>query len=209
VGGLGRARRDDHPKRGIRFLVTRVDASNSLDIPVWIALQGHYSSFDRLSVGTIDLPVVPIGRRWVCLRRRANQWFLFARLGPARGAYASSRTLGSGCDGREAAHETNALISRTAKSCGPDASMPASRWRRCLRIALATVATKPDHRGEYEAAVKTIRAGKVEPIDFACGDCRVLFVARKPRAHRRPAFPAPSIRATRFRIARANHRCGI
>jgi len=53
-----------------------------------------------------------------------------------------------------------------------------------------TVATKPDHRGELEAAVKTIRAGKVEPIDFACGDCPRAFFARKPRvkANARPSL---------------------
>jgi hypothetical protein len=38
-------------------------------------------------------------------------------------------------------------FSRTAKSCGPDASTPASSLRE---EAQATVTNKPDHRGEYE-----------------------------------------------------------
>jgi hypothetical protein len=37
---------------------------------------------------------------------------------------------------------------RTAKSCGPGASMVGVKRRRS--ICEATVTTKPDHRGEYE-----------------------------------------------------------
>jgi hypothetical protein len=36
---------------------------------------------------------------------------------------------------------------RTAKSCGPDASTPASSWRSYPPM---TVTRKPDHRGEHE-----------------------------------------------------------
>jgi hypothetical protein len=36
---------------------------------------------------------------------------------------------------------------RTAKSCGPDASTPASSWRKYPPM---TVTRKPDHRGEPE-----------------------------------------------------------
>ena len=39
---------------------------------------------------------------------------------------------------------------RTAKSCGPDASMVGVKLVMMLRITRATVTTKPDHRGEYE-----------------------------------------------------------
>ena len=42
------------------------------------------------------------------------------------------------------------VILRTAKSCGPDASMVGVKLAMMLRITLATVTTKPDHRGEYE-----------------------------------------------------------
>jgi hypothetical protein len=44
----------------------------------------------------------------------------------------------------------------TAKSCGPDASTPASSWRS---NSPATVTNKPDRRGEHEVTVKTIACG--------------------------------------------------
>jgi hypothetical protein len=37
---------------------------------------------------------------------------------------------------------------RTAKSCGPDISTLMSSW--WVRLPLATVTRKPDHRGEHE-----------------------------------------------------------
>jgi hypothetical protein len=53
---------------------------------------------------------------------------------------------------------------RTAKSCGPDASTPASSWQKYLPM---TVATKPGHQGELEAAVKTIAQGRPGvPVDL-------------------------------------------
>jgi hypothetical protein len=51
-------------------------------------------------------------------------------------------------DAGSAADESAYL--RTAKSCGPDASMVGVKLAMMLRITLATVTTKPDHRGEYE-----------------------------------------------------------
>jgi hypothetical protein len=42
------------------------------------------------------------------------------RSAPVRGTYASSRTLGAGCGGRDSARD-EARLSRTAKPCGPDA----------------------------------------------------------------------------------------
>jgi hypothetical protein len=50
---------------------------------------------------------------------------------------------------------------RTAKSCGPDASTPASS----LQISQATVATKPDRRGEHGISRKPLR-----------GECREMPV---------------------------------
>jgi hypothetical protein len=66
-----------------------------------------------------------------------------------RGASRSSRTLGAGCDGRMDTRRRCASM-RTAKSCGPDASTPASS---CVnRFRAATVTRKPDHRGEHEVS---------------------------------------------------------
>jgi hypothetical protein len=54
-------------------------------------------------------------------------------------------------DASSAADESAYL--RTAKSCGPDASMVGVKFSRSKLLASfwgATVTTKPDHRGEYE-----------------------------------------------------------
>ena len=48
--------------------------------------------------------------------------------------------------------------SRTAKSCGPDASTLAFKSRGGIREA--TVTNKPDHRGEREISRKTIVQGR-------------------------------------------------
>jgi hypothetical protein len=50
-------------------------------------------------------------------------------------------------DADDAADES--VILRTAKSCGPDASTPASSLTEEI-FREATVTRKPDHRGEYE-----------------------------------------------------------
>ena len=43
---------------------------------------------------------------------------------------------------------TRALILRTAKSCGPDASMVGVKLAEVIPPAMVT--TKPDHQGEHE-----------------------------------------------------------
>src|SRR5207244_5848208 len=83
-------------------------------------------------------------------------------------------------------------LTRTAKSCGSDASTPASSLRE---EAQTTVTNKPDRRGEHEISRKTIARGV--PGDFRCdrGDyARVLVLFRTRGCGRiaRPAFPAPS-----------------
>src|SRR6266550_1950511 len=80
-------------------------------------------------------------------------------------------------------------LTRTAKSCGPDAPMLASSLRE---EAQATVSNKPGHRGEHEVSRKTIARGM--PGDFRCdrGDyARVLcFISHaRLRAHRAPGIP--------------------
>jgi len=59
--------------------------------------------------------------------------------------------------------------SRTAKACGPDASTLASTRRQCLRIALGTVARKPDSPGRA-------RHRPLKP--FACGNAGLLWRTR-------------------------------
>ena len=54
-------------------------------------------------------------------------------------------------------------FSRTAKSCGPDASTLASSRRESFPPA--TVTNKPDRRGEHEVSRKTIARGMPgEPV---------------------------------------------
>jgi len=83
---------------------------------------------------------------------------------------------------------------RTAKSCGPDISTLISSWRRCFGIASVTVTRKPDHRGEHEAAVKTV--AQETPDDPALPvvtcSCAFFFAREAAGAARHPAFPAPS-----------------
>jgi hypothetical protein len=52
-------------------------------------------------------------------------------------------------------------LKRTAKSCGPDASTPASSsWE--ASFSGATVTRKPDRRGEHEVSRKTTAQGRPE-----------------------------------------------
>ena len=81
---------------------------------------------------------------------------------------------------------------RTAKSCGSDASTPASSLREEAQM---TVTNKPDRRGEHEVSRKTIARGM--PGDFRRdrGDYArmlILFCMRGCGRFGRPAFPAPS-----------------
>ena len=48
---------------------------------------------------------------------------------------------------------------RTAKSCGPDASMVGVKLAMMLRITPMMVTTKPDHQGEREISRNTIACG--------------------------------------------------
>jgi hypothetical protein len=58
------------------------------------------------------------------------------------------RRAGDAMDAGGAADESAGL--RTAKSCGPDASMVGVKLRRS--VCEVTVTTKPDHRGEHEGS---------------------------------------------------------
>jgi hypothetical protein len=77
---------------------------------------------------------------------RPNQFYIPVVLSFREGRWPSSRTLGRDAVDARSAQDESALL-RTEKSCGPDASTPASSWQLTLP---ATVTKKPDHRGEYE-----------------------------------------------------------
>jgi hypothetical protein len=80
----------------------------------------------------------------------------FAIPAHTKGRFAIVTNVGLGCDGRECATDERANL-RTAKSCGPDASMVGVKLAE--EIPPMTVTTKPDHRGEYEISCKTIACG--------------------------------------------------
>ena len=89
-------------------------------------------------------------------------------------------------------HETSAL-SRTAKSCGPDApTLASSRWDDPLTM----VATKPGSPGRARRKPLKPLRGEGRIVRLTCGDyARVLFsFAREATgALSTPAFPAPSV----------------
>jgi hypothetical protein len=68
-----------------------------------------------------------------------------------------------------------------------------------------TVAKKPAHRGEHEAAVNTNRAcgnAGLFPVDLSTRVLLFLPLHTRPRVHRRPAFPTPSGRKRMTRLGR-------
>jgi hypothetical protein len=92
-------------------------------------------------------------------------------------------------DADSAADESAYL--RTAKPCGPDASMVDVKLVK--EISPATVTTKPGHRGEPEVSRKPSRAGM--PGDpgatVVTNACAFYHCARGRGCNRHPAFPAP------------------
>jgi hypothetical protein len=111
---------------------------------------------------------------------------------PIGGAYASSLA-------RDGMRWTRRLRddsqrSRTVKSCGPGPPTLGSslremtRGRRWLK--------RPEHRGDHEAAVKTIARGKPDRSGWSCGDYAGVDFYPFPTpgcgCNRHPAFPAPS-----------------
>ena len=98
-----------------------------------------------------------------------NLWLIVRHPGPARGAYASSRTWAG--DAMDACGISRRVMpcadGQAAWSRPPDAGGKPAR-----RLSRATVANTPGHRGERGAAVKTIARGMpvvpAEPVLLAC-----------------------------------------
>jgi hypothetical protein len=115
---------------------------------------------------------------------------------PWRGGSRSSRTLETGCGGREAVQRVlNAptkAASRTAKVCGPDLPMLGSSSAR--RIAGRWWLSKPGHQGERAISRKAIAQGMpVVPalpvVTAACiFCCRRAMGAACTRHSLRPPF---------------------
>ena len=99
-------------------------------------------------------------------------------------------------------------MKRTAKSCGPDAPTLASNWRRCSRIALMMVATKPGHQGEHEGNRKTIAQGRPDVFRIpVVTNSRVFIYTRGRGCPAHPAFPAPSLEGRLRPLFQGGQRC--
>jgi hypothetical protein len=98
------------------------------------------------------------------------------------------------------------VLTRTVKSCGSDASTPASSLRE---DAQTTVTNKPDRRGEREISRKTIARGMPGDSGVTVVTMLVCFVhfareaagALGARHSLRPRFPGRTIHAQLGRIA--------
>jgi len=89
------------------------------------------------------------------------------------------------------AADESALL-RTAKPCGPDASMVGVKLAE--EIPPATVTTKPDHRGEREISCNTIACGNAGcPGATVVTNARAYYSTRAAAGAGHPAFPTPSI----------------
>jgi hypothetical protein len=76
-----------------------------------------------------------------------NHFYNSRRPAPSQGALAIVTDVERDAVDADGAFDERRLR-RTAKSCGPDASTPASSWR--MHFPPMTVTKKPDHRGEHE-----------------------------------------------------------
>src|ERR1700736_2145532 len=100
------------------------------------------------------------------------------------------------------------VLTRTAKSCGPDAPTLACRWRSNTRM---TVAGKPGHRGEHEISRKTMARGMpgVSGVTVVTNARVYYHTTRGCGRIGRPAFPAPSVsrgRDSKAKLARNTRR---
>ena len=142
------------------------------------------------------------------------------RPAPQEGRLAIVTKRGAGCGGREASSRafcawTNDAdppslklrrtraepgeafrrrrVSRTAKSCGPDAPMLASSWRN---YPLATVAKQPVTGESTKETVKPLRregrTASAEPV-CSCAFSLCAACTRDRGCSVHPAFPAPSL----------------
>ena len=90
------------------------------------------------------------------------------------------------------ARSTMRSFSRTAKSCGSDASTLA--FKLVEAIPPATVTIEPDHRGDHVISRNTIARGMPDESGVTVVTTLVCFLFLHARLRRveRPVFPAPS-----------------
>jgi hypothetical protein len=126
-------------------------------------------------------------RKIFCFPRRANQIHNPAILSHLRGV---SIVMNAGRDAMDAdVLLDEQRVTRTAKSCGPDASTLA--FKLAGSIPPMTVTTKPDHRGDHVISRNTIARGMPdcsgEPV-VTMLVCFFILHARL-RVRRAPGIP--------------------
>ena len=99
--------------------------------PRWKAIANLRVNANLLNRINAILPVQTCFQKYIASRFTQISNISIPVLLPLRGVSPSSRTLGAGCDGR-GWRQRRRRYSRTAKSCGPDASTPASSWREFI-----------------------------------------------------------------------------
>src|SRR5438445_319302 len=85
------------------------------------------------------------------------------------------------------------VLKRTAKTCGPDASVLASSSREASFFG-GDGGKKADHRGEHDISRKAIAQGMSDCLRCPVCSCAhlLLHCARDLGCSAHPAFPAPS-----------------
>jgi hypothetical protein len=106
-----------------------------------------------------------------CFSEIPNQTYIIPIPSRHEGRFAIVTNVRRGCGGRGGC-AGRARPRRTVKSCGPGSPTLESSSRQGAR---ATVANKPGHRGEYEAAVKTIARGMPGDSGVTCMLVCVFF----------------------------------
>jgi len=121
-------------------------------------------------------------------------------------AYASSRYVGVGCDGRRWLRQASVVVTdgEVVWSRPPDAEVkPAADAHASARVMGAR---KPGPQGEHEGHRNTIAQGGPDRSGWTCGTCRLHFLSRRATGlSRGPALPAPLILERRTTNACLGH----
>jgi hypothetical protein len=123
---------------------------------------------------------------------KANHLLIKAIPCPMRGAFRDRHERwAAGSGGRGCAFDER-RVTRTAKSCGPDAPMAGVKFLRSSRFLGATVTSKLwSHRGEHGISRKPLRregrTASAEPV-CSCAFC-CFHLHMRPRVQRAPGLP--------------------
>ena len=140
------------------------------------------------------LPVVPLCRTSSVLQKSANQKYIHAIPPRHEGRYGqSSRNVRRGSGGRVSAHR------RSAGSVRRSRVVPTPRrWCQACERSRATVTRTPGTPRRARNKSSNIARGMPDVFGCTCDQLVCVFLNylhTSARVQRRPAFPAPSLRA--------------